>query len=87
MLIGKDVSPLVEEALKVGYRHFDLAYSYHTSEGVGKAWKASGVPRNELFFSYKGADLSTDPNETKGMRWYLEEALKEVSACFVREWA
>lgn len=55
---------VVETAIKTGYRLIDTAQAYGNEEAVGRAIKASGVPREELFittklwlsdFSYEGA--------------------------------
>jgi len=39
----------VAEALKVGFRHIDSAEGYNNEEGTGRALKACGIPREELF--------------------------------------
>lgn len=44
---------VVEEALRVGYRLIDTAQVYGNEEAVGKAVKASGIPREELFITTK----------------------------------
>ncbi|MBM7642686.1 aldo/keto reductase [Streptococcus loxodontisalivarius] len=44
---------VVEEAIATGYRLIDTAQSYGNEETVGKAIKASGVPREELFITTK----------------------------------
>jgi 2,5-diketo-D-gluconate reductase A len=44
---------VVEDALGVGYRHFDTAAAYVNESGVGAAVRASGVPREELFVTSK----------------------------------
>ncbi|MDQ0223030.1 diketogulonate reductase-like aldo/keto reductase [Streptococcus moroccensis] len=44
---------VVEEAIKTGYRLIDTAEVYGNEEAVGKAIKASGVPREELFITTK----------------------------------
>lgn len=44
---------VVEQALRAGYRHIDTAAIYGNEEGVGKALKASGVPREEVFVTTK----------------------------------
>ena len=44
---------VVEEAIKTGYRLIDTAQVYGNEEAVGKAIKASGVPREELFITTK----------------------------------
>ncbi|KAL5524550.1 hypothetical protein ACEPAF_9690 [Sanghuangporus sanghuang] len=45
--------PWVLSALKVGYRHFDTAHDYGTEGAVGKAVRASGIPREEIFVTTK----------------------------------
>jgi 2,5-diketo-D-gluconate reductase A len=39
----------VAEALKVGFRHIDSAEGYNNEEGTGRALKACGIPREELY--------------------------------------
>lgn len=43
----------VVDALTAGYRSLDTAASYGNEEAVGKAIKASGIPREELFITTK----------------------------------
>lgn len=43
----------VSDALKVGYRMIDTAQVYGNEEGVGRAWRKSGIPREELFLVTK----------------------------------
>ncbi|MGH8062742.1 MAG: aldo/keto reductase [Pseudoxanthomonas sp.] len=43
----------VLEALKVGYRLIDTAAIYGNEQAVGRALRASGVPREELFVTTK----------------------------------
>ncbi|MGP1625197.1 aldo/keto reductase [Prevotella koreensis] len=43
----------VSDALKVGYRLIDTAQAYDNEEGVGRAWRKSGIPREELFLVTK----------------------------------
>src|SRR3712207_4568056 len=43
----------VSEALAAGYRHIDTAAAYQNEEAVGRALRASGVPREELFITTK----------------------------------
>ena len=46
-------SELVANALKLGYRHIDTAWKYHTEKSVGEGIRASGVPRDEIFLTTK----------------------------------
>lgn len=43
----------VSDAISVGYRSIDTAQAYFNEEGVGKAWKKSGVKREDLFLTTK----------------------------------
>ena len=43
----------VSDALSVGYRLIDTAQAYQTEEGVGNAWRKSGIKREDLFLVTK----------------------------------
>ena len=43
----------VSDALSVGYRLIDTAQAYANEEGVGSAWRKSGLKREELFLVTK----------------------------------
>lgn len=46
----------VSRSLRAGYRHIDLSINGAMLSAVGKAVRASGVPRNELFVTMKTGD-------------------------------
>jgi diketogulonate reductase-like aldo/keto reductase len=50
---GDEVETAVSAALNAGYRLIDTAAMYGNEAGVGKALKASGIPRSELFVTTK----------------------------------
>lgn len=50
---GEEVIQSVLWALEAGYRSIDTAKVYRNEEGVGKALKQSGVPREEIFITTK----------------------------------
>ena len=50
---GDEVYESVKSALEIGYRHIDTASFYQNEEGVGRAIKESGVPREEIFVTTK----------------------------------
>ncbi|MCB0719494.1 MAG: aldo/keto reductase [Bacteroidetes bacterium] len=52
-LKGATCIQAVATALEVGYRHIDTAQMYENEAEVGKAIRASGVPRSELFVTTK----------------------------------
>ena len=43
----------VTDALSVGYRLIDTAQAYQNEEGVGNAWRKSGIKREDLFLTTK----------------------------------
>ncbi|MFV0254189.1 MAG: aldo/keto reductase [Beutenbergiaceae bacterium] len=47
------VQPVVEEALRVGYRMIDTAAAYGNERGVGRALAACGLPRDEIYLTTK----------------------------------
>ncbi|MGY5766487.1 aldo/keto reductase [Brachybacterium sp. DNPG3] len=52
--VADDVAAdVVEQAIRAGYRHIDTAAVYGNEEGVGRAIRAAGVPREELFVTTK----------------------------------
>ncbi|KAK9489370.1 NADP-dependent oxidoreductase domain-containing protein [Lipomyces doorenjongii] len=48
-----EVYNAVMTALQAGYRHIDSAFAYGNESAVGRALKASGVPREEIFLTTK----------------------------------
>ncbi|WP_073200492.1 aldo/keto reductase [Gracilibacillus kekensis] len=50
---GEEVYNSVKWALEHGYKSIDTAAIYKNEEGVGKAIKDSGIPREELFITSK----------------------------------
>jgi 2,5-diketo-D-gluconate reductase B len=52
-LRGRCCAGVVEQALRLGYRHVDTAEMYDNERDVGEGLHASGVPRNEVFVTTK----------------------------------
>jgi diketogulonate reductase-like aldo/keto reductase len=52
-LRGRTCARVVEQALRMGYRHIDTAEMYDNEREVGEGLRASGVPRNEVFVTTK----------------------------------
>jgi len=62
---GEFVEKAIGDWLKAGGRRLDSADSYHNEKSVGKAVKASGVPRSDLFILSKvGPSQPLGYNET-----------------------
>jgi diketogulonate reductase-like aldo/keto reductase len=52
-LRGRDCVRLMQDAVKIGYRHFDTAQAYENEAEVGEGLHASGLQRNEAFVTTK----------------------------------
>ena len=52
-LRGRTCARVVEQALRLGYRHVDTAEMYDNERDVGEGIRASGVKRSELFVTTK----------------------------------
>src|SRR5215470_10401294 len=52
-LTGRTCTRIVEQALRLGYRHIDTAEMYDNEREVGEGLHASGVKRNEVFVTTK----------------------------------
>lgn len=70
----------VLEAIATGYRLIDTAASYGNEEAVGKAVKASGVPRADLFITTK---LWIQSNGYEGTKKAFETSMKHLGLDYV----
>src|SRR5271169_7037315 len=52
-LRGRACARLVEQALRLGYRHIDTAQVYENEAAVGEGLRAAGVARGEVFVTTK----------------------------------
>lgn len=50
---GTATEDAVTRALAAGYRHIDTAHAYQNERSVGRAVRASGVPRGEIWITSK----------------------------------
>jgi methylglyoxal/glyoxal reductase len=58
---GPDCVNAVRWALELGYRHIDTAQAYGNEESVGRAFRESGIARDEVFVTTKFRPSSRDP--------------------------
>jgi 2,5-diketo-D-gluconate reductase B len=73
-LRGRTCARIVEQALRLGYRHLDTAEMYDNERDVGEGLRASGVKRGEVFVTTKIWPSHFAPRE-------LERAARD---CLVR---
>jgi 2,5-diketo-D-gluconate reductase B len=62
-LRGRACARLVEQAIKLGYRHIDTAQIYENEREVGEGLRASGVRREEVFVTTKVWTTHFAPND------------------------
>lgn len=70
----------VSEALKVGYHLIDTAQIYGNEEGVGRAWRKSGLRRDELFLVTKV--WVSNAGEEKAAA-SIEESLRKLDTDYI----
>ena len=52
-VLGRTCARIVEQALRLGYRHLDTAQGYENEGEVAEGLRNSGVPRSEVFVTTK----------------------------------
>ena len=62
-LRGRTCARLVEQALRLGYRHIDTAQVYENEREVGEGLRASGIKRDEVFVTTKIWTTHFAPND------------------------
>src|ERR1700750_1036032 len=62
-LRGRTCARMVEQALRLGYRHIDTAEMYENEREVGEGLRASGLPRDEYFVVTKIWPSHYEPRE------------------------
>ena len=70
----------VSDALSVGYRLIDTAQAYANEEGVGNAWRKSGLKREELFLVTKV--WIANAGEEKAAR-SIDESLRKLQTDYI----
>jgi 2,5-diketo-D-gluconate reductase B len=62
-LRGRTCARIVEQALRLGYRHIDTAQMYDNEREVGEGLRTSGVRRGEIFLTTKIWPTHFAPND------------------------
>ena len=70
----------VSDALSVGYRLIDTAQAYNNEEGVGNAWRKSGLKRDELFLVTK-VWISNNGEEKAAKS--IDESLRKLQTDYI----
>lgn len=77
---GTEVEKAVNYALEAGYRSIDTATVYGNEQGVGKAIKESGIPREEIFLTTK---VWNDDQRKKQTLAAFQESLDKLQTDYV----
>lgn len=72
---GEEINTAIKTALKSDYRLIDTAAFYKNEEGVGKAIRDSGIPREEVFITSK---LWIDDQGKESTRKAFEISLEKL---------
>ena len=70
----------VSDALSVGFRLIDTAQAYYNEEGVGNAWRKSGIRREDLFLVTKV--WISNAGEEKAAK-SIDESLRKLQTEYV----
>ncbi len=70
----------VSDALSMGYRMVDTAQAYANEEGVGRAVKKSGIPREELFLVTKVWISNAGYEKAKAS---IDESLRKLQTDYI----
>jgi diketogulonate reductase-like aldo/keto reductase len=62
-LNGRNCARLVQQALRLGYRHIDTAEMYENEREVGEGLRASGIRREDVFITTKVWSTHLAPGE------------------------
>ena len=76
----EDCERCVMDAISVGYRMIDTAQAYLNEEAVGKAWKKSGVRREDLFFVNKVWHSNYGEGQTMKS---IDESLRKLQTDYI----
>jgi diketogulonate reductase-like aldo/keto reductase len=83
------VEAVIKGALQVGYRFFDCAEIHGNEAAVGRAWRSSGLPREELFLQSK-VWTSTIARGREAIRAAVEQTIADLGCeyldCLLLHW-
>lgn len=76
----EDCERCVMDAISVGYRMIDTAQAYLNEEAVGKAWKKSGIRREDLFLVNKVWHSNYGEGQTMKS---IDESLRKLQTDYI----
>ena len=80
-LIDDDkVANVIEDAVKIGYRHIDTAEAYENEEGVGEGIKKCGIDRKKLFITTK---IRAEYKTYEAAKAAIDESLRKLGLEYI----
>jgi len=70
----------IQEALELGYRHFDTAQIYGNEDFLGEALKTSNIPRSEIFITTKIWNDNMSPDKIEAS---IQESLNKLQTDYI----
>ena len=80
LIDDKKVVDVVSSAIKMRYRHIDIAQAYKNERGVAEGIRKSGINRKEIFITSKVAAEHKDYNSALKS---IEETIKEMELDYI----
>ena len=80
MVSPEECERCVMDAISAGYRLIDTAQAYQNEEGVGRAWRKSGLKREDLFIVTK-VWISNNGEEKAAMS--IDESLRKLQTEYI----
>ena len=80
LIDNKDAPRCVKLALEAGYTHIDSAQAYGNEEGVGKAIRESGIPREKIYLTTK---VAAELKSYKKAKKSIDESLMRLGLDYI----
>ena len=80
LIDNKDAPRCVKLALEAGYTHIDRAQAYGNEEGVGKAIRESGIPREKIYLTTK---VAAELKSYKKAKKSIDESLMRLGLDYI----
>src|SRR5260370_15563774 len=80
LLLAKECSRVVAEAISIGYRYVDTAPVYGNEAAIGEGLRSSGISRDEVFVTRKG---ERDHLRVGALRKSVEASLVALNSQYI----
>lgn len=80
LMENDETAKAVQTALELGYRHIDTAQAYGNEAGVGAGFRASGLPREQVFLTSK---IAAEHKDFKSTAASIDGTLQAMGLDFI----